>query len=481
MGGTSEPTADALLEGAREAIRRFRLLEAGQSVVVGVSGGQDSVALLDVLVRLAEELRLGLHVAHLNHQLRGDEADRDEAFVRDLAGRLGVPVTVGREDVLGEAASRRCSVEMAARQVRYAFLEGVAREQAADRIAVGHTASDVAETVLMNLMRGCGLDGLSGIPPRRGRVVRPLILALREDTLEYCRNRNLQYVVDCTNLVPDTVRNRVRLRLLPLLERKYASGIQRSLSRLAELVRGDAELLLALAENELRRAIVEQTDEQIVLDARVLREEPEPLRRRVVREAIRRVRGHLRDIGLHQFDAVSRLIRVGEGTQRAELGLGLWAERSYDRLAIGRGRPPEDPGDVAVPLSVPGTAVVVELACVIEADVVCRARWAGRAQESPYDAAVDFGVTGRRLCVRNWRTGDRFRPLGMSQDKKLQDFFTDAKVPRGERRRVPIVVGESGAIVWVVGHRIDDRAKVSPATEEVLMLGARGLTTDERR
>ena len=467
-----KPAADTVPEKAREAIGRFRLLSGGEKVVVGVSGGQDSVALLDVLVRLAAELRLGLHVAHLNHQLRGTEADRDEALVRRLAAELGLPCTVERTDVRSEAQARRCSVETAAREVRYAFLERVAASENADRIVVGHTATDTAETVLMNLLRGSGVDGLGGIPPRRGAIIRPLILCSREDTAEYCRNRRLDYAVDQSNLVADGLRNRVRLHLLPLLQQEYAAGAGATLARLAELARGDAELLRVLGERRLRETILEQTGERVVLDLGGLRHEPEALLRRVVREAMRAVRGHLCDLDAYRHDALVRLIRMEGGTQRVDLAPGLWAERTYDRLVIEVGALPDEPPDVVVPFDVPGRVVVWDLGCIVEGSLIPASGWAGGKPASAHEAALDAGVAGRRLCVRNWRRGDRFRPLGMSGEKKLQDLFTDEKVPRPERRRVPIVVGESGAIVWVVGHRIDERAKVTPATRQVLLLRA---------
>jgi tRNA(Ile)-lysidine synthase len=470
--------ADTVLEKAREAIGRFRLLDGDEKVVVAVSGGQDSVALLDVLVRLAAEFRLGLHVAHLNHQLRGIDADRDEALVRRLAGQFGLPCSVERTDARGEAEARRVSIETAAREVRYAFLERVAASENADRIAVGHTATDTAETVLMNLLRGTGVDGLGGIPPRRGAIIRPLILCSREDTAGYCRNRGLEFAVDRSNLAAEGLRNRVRLHLLPLLEQEYAAGVSASLARLAQLASGDAELLRGLAERRLHETILEQTRERIVLDLGGLRHEPEALLRRVVREAMRAVRGHLCDLDAYRHDALVRLIRMEGGTQRVRLAPGLWAERAYDRLVIETGASPDEPPDVAMPFEVPGHVLVWELGCSVEGSVIPASAWAGGKPTSVREAALDSSAAGRRLCVRNWRRGDRFRPLGMSGEKKLQDFFTDEKVPRPDRRRVPIVVGESGAIVWVVGHRIDERAKVTPATRQVLLLQATEAPSD---
>jgi tRNA(Ile)-lysidine synthase len=463
-----------LVERAEEAIGRFGLLSGGEAVLVAVSGGQDSVALFDVLRQLAPAMRLRLAIAHLHHGLRGAEADGDEALVRRLAESAGAAFRARRLDVPALARESGRSFEEAGREARYEFFESVRRELGADVVALGHTASDRAETLLMNLLRGTGLDGLGSIPPKRGHIVRPLILATREETLAHCRRKGLELAVDRTNLAPGHLRNKVRLELLPLLERKYVRGAAAHIARAAELAHEEAQLLGELALQALSEASVESGPGHITLDLGAVGSMPEGLARRVLREAIRATSGDVRDLQYNHVRDIMRLIKGGR--TGASLGLpgGVTVERTYGEVRIARHRAVEpSPGSVEVRLPLAGEVAVPALGVRVRSEV-----HDGKPEALPRgksQATVDANAAGEALVVRNWRPGDRFCPLGLGGEKKLQDFFVDAKVPRAERTRVPIVARADGRIIWVVGHRLDEQAKVLASTSRVLVLTASPL------
>jgi len=463
----------ALVERAEEAIRRFGLLGGGESLLVGVSGGQDSIALFDVLRQLAPTMRLQLAVAHVHHGLRGGEADQDERLVRRLAEAADVPFRCRRLDVPAVARAAGHSFEEAGRQARYEFFELVRQELGADAVALGHTASDRAETLLMNLLRGAGPDGLGGISPKRGCIVRPLILATREETLAHCRKEGLEFRVDRTNLEPHHLRNKVRLELLPLLEREYVRGAAEHITRAAELAHDEAQLLQELAAKTLKETTAESGSGCIRLDINALKVLPEALLRRTLREAIRVTSGDVRDLRYNHVRDLVRLIKQGRTGARVVLPGAVVVERGYGEVTIGwsRAQPPSV-GEVSVTLPVPGQVALVRLGIRVRGDVRDVEEEGEAVAGGKWQATLDAGAAGDALVVRNWRPGDRFRPLGLGGEKKLQDFFVDAKVPRAERSRVAIVARRDGRIIWIVGHRLDDRAKVSPATRRVLVLTA---------
>jgi len=467
-GADREPSDLPLLACVWRAVDRFGLLGPGEGLVVGVSGGQDSVALLDVLRVLRRDLGLRLHVAHLNHGLRGAQADEDEAFVRQLAAEWGEPFTAERCEVGRIARERGLSVAEAGRQVRYDLFERVRQAEQLDKIAVGHTATDRAETLLMNLLRGAGVDGLASIPPQRGRVVRPLILATRQETEGHCRRRGLSFRRDPSNDDVEHLRAKVRAQLIPLLEREYQPRAGAALARAAELLGADAEFLSDLARAQYQQ-LAERGGEELSLDLEGLLSSPLALRRRVVREAVRELRGEVADLGLEHCDAVLDLAREAQTGKALELPGGVSAEVSYGRLLVRSGGGLRESERIEETLSVPGRLVSQALGIALEAEVVPREALAAPADE-PGLADLDYEQAGSQLVVRNWRPGDRFRPLGMAGEKKLQDFFVDAKVPRRQRARVPLIAQPNGRILWVVGHRIDERVRIGENTTKVLRL-----------
>ncbi len=455
-------------------IRRNDLVAAGGTIVVGVSGGPDSLCLLHVLTGLRRRLGVDLHVAHLNHRLRGAESDADAEYVRSLARELGLPATIEARDVSAYRRRHRLSLEEAAREVRYAFFADVARSSGTSTVAVGHTADDQIETVLMHLIRGTGLAGLRGMQPRSARrmadgagitVIRPLLKTRRAEIEAYCEARGLSPRTDSSNQVPDQLRNQVRSRLLPAL-REYNPDIEEALLRAARAADAD----LAYIEEQVSRlwgSTATERPDGVAIDRAGFAALHPSLRRHLVRSALQRLLGDLRDIEAVHVESVVNAMS-GPAGKRLSLARGVTFHTGYDHgllTATGTETCPLPPLGGEHRLNIPGETDVG--GWLVRSSILDRRP--ARPDEGDFKACLDFDVAGDLLTVRGRRRGERFQPLGVEFEKKLQDFMVDARIPRHWRDRVPLVCSPQH-IVWVAGWRIDHRARVTPSTRRVLRL-----------
>ncbi len=425
-------------------------LAPGDRLVVAVSGGVDSMGLLELLVGLERRLPLKLHVAHVHHGLRGRAADRDAALVVATAARHGLGVTLCHLDP--RERPRGASVEMWARAGRYACLEAVAARVRAVAIATAHTQNDQAETVLLNLLRGTGPRGLAGIPPVRQKVLRPLLAVTRLELEAYAAAQRIPYRRDASNASPAFRRNRVRRRLLPALAAEYNPRLVESLAALARQLREDEDALSGEAAALAARAVSAHAG-RLRLDRITLRRAAPAISRRIFQTAAAQAgRGRVCLTRRH-LEALARLLREA-GTLR--LPGGLEARVHGAELWIGPAEPlaraAAGPEAAAVPLRLGVWASWPPLDCRLRVRRVPGSR-VPRPLRDRWGAVLDPELLRAPLSLRGWRPGDRFRPLGLGGRKKLQDFFVDAKVPREERGRLPLVLsGER--IAWVGGHRI---------------------------
>jgi tRNA(Ile)-lysidine synthase len=420
----------------------------GDRLVVAVSGGVDSMGLLDLLVQLGRRLPLKLHVAHVHHGLRGRAADREAALVIATAARHGLGVTLCHLDP--RERPRGASLEMWARAGRYACLEAVSARVRAVAIATAHTRNDQAETVLLNLLRGTGPRGLAGIPPVRPRVVRPLLDVARPELEAYAAARRVPFRQDASNASPAFRRNRVRHRLLPQLAAEYNPRLAESLAALARQLREDEDVLSGQAA-ALAARLVSVRAGLLRLERARLRQVAPALSRRVFQAAVAQAgRGR---VGLtrRHLAGLARLLTEA-GTVR--LPGGLEARVCGAELVIGPGAQaagaPAPAG--AVPLRLGAWASWPPLGCRLRVRQVAGPRPA-RSLRDRWRALLGPELLRAPLSLRGWRPGDRFRPLGLAGRKKLQDFFVDAKVPREERGRLPLLLS-GDRIAWVVGHRV---------------------------
>ena len=451
----------------RRYVDRHQLWLAEGRVLVAVSGGSDSVALLWILLELHESGAVALAgLAHLNHQLRASAA-RDEAFCRALAERVGVPLVAEHMDVAALARDWRCSTEVAARRARYAFLEGARVTCGAMHIAVAHTRDDQAETVLMRLMRGTGTRGLRGVLPARGSVVRPLLDCSRDQLRQFLTARGETWVEDETNADLSHPRNRVRHELLPLLASRYRPSVARVLARTADVAIHDDAMLEQMAEHALT-PLVTLGHGSARLDAAGQRAHQVALQRRAARRMLV-LAGAPRAPGHGDIERLLDVCAVAGPV--ACQAAGLRVER-FSADAVLFKRDGATAVDMTWPdrvLPVPGAVPLPELGygCGILATGPIKHEGAG--EPSRFRVVVAAHVADGTMVVRCRRPGDRIQPVGLGGTKTLQDLMVDRKVPRDKRSRIPVVTDSSGTIIWVVGLAVAAQAAAS-ARDDVIVL-----------
>jgi tRNA(Ile)-lysidine synthase len=492
-----------LLDRVRHTIERHRLLVPGQTVVVGVSGGPDSLSLLHILRRLAPDFSLTLHVAHLNHQMRGEEAAADAAFVAGLAVEWGLPSTVDSVDVSAVARAHKMAWEEAARRARYAFLAAVADEVGADSVAAGHNADDQAETVLMHFLRGSGLAGLRGMLPATPMeelrlemddwdapqpsslsrlasltLVRPLLEVPRSDIEAYCQEHGLRPRFDRSNLDATFFRNRLRQELIPYLE-TYNPGIREVLRRTASVVAADYDLLRRQLHITWKVTLRDESAHALTFDLAGWRELPLALKRSTIREAIHRLRWTLRNIDFVHVEKAVAILTEGKTGDQATLPQGLVLTIGYDTFTVADedhrdlpDLPRLQPGDV-VPVAMPGVTRLPGSGWALEAELLSITAEIGGelATIGGWEAYLDAAVVGDAPKLRPRRAGDRFCPLGMGgRGKRLNEFMINEKIPADWRDRIPLLVNAEDRILWVCGWRPDERARVAEGTRRVVHL-----------
>ncbi|MBI2848823.1 MAG: tRNA lysidine(34) synthetase TilS [Chloroflexi bacterium] len=450
----------------------------GESVVVGVSGGQDSLCLIHLLNVLKDQLGITIYAAHLDHLLRDAESAADARYVQEIAAQLGVSCIFEGQDVQSYRREHRLTLEDAARKVRYDFLARVCERVGATKIAVGHTADDQAETILMHWMRGSGLVGLRGMQPistyrwhhEKMTIIRPLLEVRRSETGAYCASLGLQPRRDSTNLSLRHFRNRIRLKLLPAL-RAYNPRIDEAILRLARASSDDLDFIQQEVGKTWNEMVTKEPTGLAIKVAPATNLHPSLLRH-LFRTMIEKMTGNVANIRASHIEAMTEAVRKPVGT-RITLPGGLVFTTGYDSALLSFGEETECPWPILgkeYPLSVPGETAIP--GWLVEAQLH-KIQDPLRKEERWY-AQVDFDCAGSELSVRQRRPGDRFQPLGMEIPKKLQDFMVDAKIPRSWRDRIPLVVSRH-QIVWVVGWRIDERVKLTSSTTQVLSLGFRPI------
>jgi len=470
MKGENQPSS--LEQRVLAFIREHRLVSSGEKLVVAVSGGADSVCLLHILVNLREELKLKLHIAHLNHQLRGNDSDADAEYVAELARKLDIPATIEKRDVKGYQKEQRLSLEEAAREVRYSFLAKLAKSIGAGRGAAGHTRDDHIETILMHLIRGSGTRGMRGLQPstfwQSGAdsltIIRPLLEISHQETEGYCRHHNLTPRMDASNLSLSPLRNRIRQQLLPLLE-SYNPAVAEALLRTGRIA-GDDITFLDEQVVRLWNELIQQEGKSLIVDKAGFDRLPAALKRYLLRAAVERLLGSAKDIEMRHIEEMMSLATKAAG-KRLSLPGGLIFSIEYDRYLLtpdATALSPLPPLKGEFPLKIPGETLLPGWR--VEATIVERE---DMSQKDDFTAYLDPGKSGDRLIVRTRQRGDRFQPLGLAQPKKLGEFMIDAKIPQAWRGHIPLVCSEE-QILWVVGWRLDERAKVDPQTKRVLRL-----------
>ena len=468
-----------LEEKALNTIKSLNMISFNDKILVGVSGGPDSISLLRFLLSLKKEFNLSVYVAHLNHKLRGKDSDEDAEFVIKIANKLKLSYKIEDCDINEYSKKYSLSIEEAARESRYRFYSRTAKIFNANKISLGHNADDQAETVLMRIIRGCGVEGLMGIPPVRGSIIRPLIECTREEIKEYCRKNNFKYRIDLTNRTPIYFRNKIRLKLLPILSEEYNENIKGNLLKLRNIISEVSEYLQKETEEAFCKVTNKENTEKVIIDLGKLNLLSLAIKRRIIRKSIKVIKGNLYDIHFKHIHQIMELINCQSGEKRLELPDRIIIKKRYDHLIVFKEKQIVEnkkiiTSDWEYGLSTPGKEKIKSLRITIETKVmnlseVKPLEFSKKNKSySEFTELIDFDKVKFPIKIRNKRHGDRFFPLKMNGSKKVKKYFIDKKIPKGQRNLIPLLVDDEEKIICVLGLRLDNRVKIEKTTEKIL-------------
>ena len=445
-------------------------------MVVGVSGGPDSVCLLHILHSLADQLDINIHAVHINHMLRAEEALADEVFTTTLCKELGIPLSVVQVNVAELAKKRGMSIEEAGREARYHEFGRYAHNIGAAKIAVAHNRNDQAETVMLHIIRGAGTAGLAGMEYRRGEVIRPLLNIARKEIELYCREAALSPRTDSSNLTGEFARNRVRLELFPYMNKSFGADITESLCKLSTHASDDNHYLEQHAVEAYEEALITKSTEMVSLKLEQLQKLHPAMLFRVLKQSVSDAAGSSKGIGSVHYRALIDLISTGRTGSRAELPGGIRAAVSYGTFKLFLDEIPQNqvvqkPLPFAIGLVLPGITNVHELDAVVITSIEESSlldKYIGIGYNS-FVQFFDYESLKRGINIRNRQDGDVFKPIRSNGTKKLKEYFIDGKIPRELRDNIPLICIDN-EIVWVVGYKISDKFKVTENTKSILKI-----------
>ncbi|MCJ7617737.1 MAG: tRNA lysidine(34) synthetase TilS [Desulfobacterales bacterium] len=477
-----------LIKTVGATIKAYRMIEPGDSVIVGVSGGPDSVALLHIILSLAQRFSLRVGVAHLNHSLRQKDSDDDAEFVASLARKFDLPCYIKKEDVSKYRHEKKLSLEEAARIVRYRFFESVAEKYMFNKIALGHNADDNAELVIMHLLRGSGPLGISGIPPvRNGEIIRPLIKLTKSEILEFLTVNEFKFVLDKSNNDQRYLRNRIRHHLIPYLKSSYNKRIVETINRFASIIRSEEEWIDDLIKPIFNKSVLAAENNSVALSISSINELHIAAQRRIIRKAIAEIKGNLRRITFSHIESVISLLNGGHAFGYIDLPDRIWIKRDGDTISFSREKrllrdlykKLSDENKVSFEYRIlkpeaglkaeifPRSLLIKELGLNMEFSKIDIENLPDIHHAGHNVAFFDMDKLSFPLVLRNFRPGDKFQPLGMSGTQKVKKYFINNKVARDQRAKCLILLSQD-KIMWVVGYRIDDFFKVKQPARNIL-------------
>lgn len=449
-----------------------RLIAPGDKVLVGVSGGTDSIALLHVLHWFSKIQNYSLIVVHIDHMARGKDSVTDADFVESVAEKLKLPFYLKKNDVGIERLQLKTSFQDAARIIRYQFFEDTLQAVGGNKVALGHSADDQVETILMNIVRGTGLKGLTGIPQVRGYIIRPFLEIHRKDLEVYLKENDISFRDDSSNSDKKYLRNRIRHELIPHLE-TYNPGIKKCLQKMSEIAREEDSLLSQMIRDIFKQKsrFLEGNEKNIVWDIDEFQFYPVALRQRLVREIFCRITGDMQAITAHHVQQIINLFNSPKVGKVLNIPRGVTVTCNYDSMLFAKrvdGICENEP--LVTPIAVPGTTELLEGHIRRVQTQIFTDKGDLSSLDTGRQAFFDLEKTGFGIQVRFFRAGDRFCPLGMTGNKKLKSFFIDRKVPRSMRSQIPILTNADDDIIWVYGQRISHLYRVTDKTEKVLFI-----------
>ena len=475
--------SNTLLHRVSQYIQAENLIQSEDSVLVGVSGGPDSVTLLHILKALQPYMFRSLGVSHLNHCIRSSESDRDAEFVSNLCCSLNIPFHGSKKDVSLYAHKNKMNLEEAARKCRYDFFRSLIQNEGYTKIALGHQANDNAELVLIHLFRGSGTKGVSSMPAiRDNKVIRPLLKVTQPEIMAYIASHRLMHVYDSTNFDITLTRNRIRHRLIPMLENEFNPKIVKALNAFAAVSQSEDEWMSRITESFFSKILLEKKRGKIILAANELHKTHRALARRALRYALIELKGDLRRIYFGHIESILALLSSQKGYRRLNLPGKILVERVYDQLQLQllttisshlKGEQSfKNPTHffkyvVPKPKDEPLTINISEIDCSIEFFIAHQDITTILDQAGHNIAFFDMDRLVFPLTIRNTRPGDRYAPLGMGGTQKLKDYFINTKVPYTQRKYIPILLSQD-RIIWIAGHRLSRIGRIRSDTKRIL-------------
>ena len=450
----------------KETIIEHKLINENDNILVGVSGGADSMTLLYILRDIQKALSYNLFAAHVNHGIRGEDADGDEQYVRRHCSKLNIPFFSTKLNMDEYAKKHKLSSEEAGREIRYKYFRKVLLEIGGGKIAVAHNKNDQAETVIMRFLRGTGLDGLKGMEYYNKDIIRPLLDINREEIEKYCADKNLNPRVDKTNFEPIYGRNKIRLELIPYIQENFNRAIIDTLNRTSKLVQNDNDFLNIYVQEAFKRIKIEHKKDSLVLSNNQLLKLHPSIKSRVLRYSIEKILGHLKGIEEKHILSIINLSITKNTGKSIDISNNVTVRLSYDNLIIERQLNSKANLDFEVKLNKIGSTYIQPLNKEIVIDVV---EEKDIISNSRFIKLFDYDKIKGSLIVRNRKAGDTFTPLGMEGKKKIKDFFIDEKISRDERDKIPLIVDDK-EILWIVGYRINNKYKVTKNTKKILII-----------
>lgn len=451
-----------MYDKAVETIEKYHMIKNGDSIVIGLSGGADSCALTLLLSKLADKYALKLTAVHINHGIRGEEADSDERFAEGLCRRLGVDFMPFHCDIPAEAKKRGLGEEETGRIIRYEKFRETALKTGADSIAVAHNLNDIAETLMMNLCRGAGMKGMGGISPVSGNIIRPLLYCSRKEIEEYCAENGIDYRTDSTNLQNDYTRNKIRNLLLPWLKENINPSADMNMAKTASILREEEEFMERLADKAFRECLLKAENGRIILDAEKLKAMDRVIIKRVLRNAIGKAKGDPRNIGMTHTENAEEIL-YGQTGKKISLPGNIGAVKGYGTLEIYKKRNDAKAG-YCYELSVGEKIYIPEMDRFV--------LLSEKQEDFPnscsniYTKKIDYDKIKDRIVLRTRQAGDILTIKGGK--KKLKDIFIDDKIPAQERDRFPLIA--EGNSIIAAGDRLGYEYYVSGRTKKILYI-----------
>ncbi len=462
-----EETEEIIVKQLLSTVDEHQLIQVGDKIVVAISGGPDSVTLIHLLHRVKDRLGIELYGAHLNHNIRGIEAQMDAQYVLNLCEDLNIICFIKSVDVEAYGKKNQLTSEQAGRILRYEFFDEVLKKVEANKIAVAHNKNDQGETVLMRLLRGTGMQGLTAIQYQRQAVIRPLLDVHREEIEKYCINHNLMPRIDQTNLTSIYHRNKIRRELIPYLEENYNPSVLESLVKTANILKEDYDYIEQEAETMYKNLVHFEKKDQLSFFIPVLEKQHPAMKARMLRRAGEELMGKGELLTYQQVQNLLELLEKKQTGKTIHLPMNLEAAISYDKLIFSKERE-EEVESFKEKLTMNDITYVHALKASFELRVFSKED-GSKVSKDKFEKHFDYEKFQESIFVRNRRDGDRFWPLGLSGKKKLKDFFIDCKIERRERDLIPLIC-DGKEIVWVVGYRISDKYKITDRTQQILSI-----------